>query len=102
MDAPYHSFLRKELSLFSGNRTGGMMKKVLTAAIFSGLLAFGIPGTASAQQSCGEMTAYDHDHGSGDCAGAPQSGQPEPEASPEPARRDHAGEDSDEGEFLLF
>jgi hypothetical protein len=80
-----------------------MMKRVLTAAVFSGLLVFGIPGTASAQQSCGEMTAYDHDSGgSGDCAGAPQqSGQPEPEARPEPARRDHGGEDS-EGEFLLF
>ena len=76
------------------------MKRVLTAALFSGILVLGVPQGAFADHAA--------DHGSGQEAGQPQpDGAAEPEASPspEPERApagDRESSNDDEEDFLLF
>jgi hypothetical protein len=77
------------------------MKRVLTAALFSGFLVLGVPQAAFADHAA--------DHGSGQEAGQPEAspqpdGAAQPEKSPEPERAPAGDRESHdkEGDFLLF
>ncbi len=78
------------------------MKRVLTAALFSGFLVLGVPQAAVADHAA--------DHGSGQEADQPEAapqpdGASEPEASPEPERApagDRESSNDEEEDFLLF
>ena len=77
------------------------MKRVLTAAVFGGLLTVLAPQAISA----GTVTPADHGPGqsAGDCAGKPQEAHPEGEAPRNaPPPQDSRGRDSDEDETILF
>lgn len=75
------------------------MKRVLTAAVFGGLLTVLAPQATSA----GVVTPADHgsERSAGDCAGAPQEAHPEGEAPRGGPQHDREQEESDGGEILF-
>jgi len=88
------------------------MKRVLTAAVFGGLLMVLAPQAASAAivspydhgpgQSAGDCAGQPQGQSGGACAGQPQEAGPEGEAPRGAPPQGRRGQDTEEDEAILF
>jgi len=69
------------------------MKRVLTAAVFGGLMIFAVPHGASADHNA--------EHKGGDCSAKTEQQAPESEQKAPPRQGDREGSDGDGGEILF-